>query len=406
VFVLVKWVGSKDFYLKTVYDEKIPLRYWHNRREYVLTLERLMKEALYLRPDKPVEWSRPQKKMDLMFDYQGRFVCFSVRVNSVEDNTIIAEAPEALCKNLGRSYSRVGLPRDLEVRLNFLGDRYALKYPRVSEYAAEDSAEFTQRVNAKNFPALMKQLDTWIKQNASGYKVVLFKGVKPNAIEERILAETGKVLFIPSTRSKLPRSDPYPQKRLITEEMFLRYLESIGVAEAELAETLEGFIKEKFEGGILSEIWAPIRFQQYVIGYVHAWIRGGDRGLFNLSTVSTLFQCTRVFAVSLQQNGYFESGKIRNNFIDGKIFDISVSGLRFAYPVSLKPDSELTVKLRAPSRTVQVNARIVRQYTDGSMGYFGCRFLDMAPEDVRFLFEYIYGTPLTDKDAVFLAGEV
>jgi hypothetical protein len=30
----------------------------------------------------------------------------------------------------------------------------------------------------------------------------------------------------------------------------------------------------------------------------------------------------------------------------------------------------------------------------------------MAPEDLRFLFEYIYGKPFSDADAAFLSGQV
>jgi hypothetical protein len=30
----------------------------------------------------------------------------------------------------------------------------------------------------------------------------------------------------------------------------------------------------------------------------------------------------------------------------------------------------------------------------------------MEPEDLRFLFEYIYGRPFTDKDLAFLSGQV
>jgi hypothetical protein len=30
----------------------------------------------------------------------------------------------------------------------------------------------------------------------------------------------------------------------------------------------------------------------------------------------------------------------------------------------------------------------------------------MAPEDLRFLFEFIYGKPFTDSDAAFLTGQV
>jgi c-di-GMP-binding flagellar brake protein YcgR len=110
-------------------------------------------------------------------------------------------------------------------------------------------------------------------------------------------------------------------------------------------------------------------------------------------------------------NGYFETGKLKNEPFEGKVIDISASGLLFAYPNSalstaLLPDSELSVKLVAPRRTVSANARIVRRYKDNSQGYFGCRFLDMEPEDLRFLFEFIYGKPFTDTDATFLSGQV
>jgi hypothetical protein len=32
--------------------------------------------------------------------------------------------------------------------------------------------------------------------------------------------------------------------------------------------------------------------------------------------------------------------------------------------------------------------------------------MDMEPEDMRFLFEYIYGKPFTDTEAEFLSGQV
>jgi hypothetical protein len=256
------------------------------------------------------------------------------------------------------------------------------------------------------------QLAQWIKKNASGYKLVVFKDVKPTVIEERLLAETGKVFYLPSTQSGLPKTDPYPKKRLITEEIVLRYLESTGIKTSQLEETLNRFIKTKFDSGVLSDIWVPILFQEYVIGYVHGWITNKEKIMpFNFSIVDTLHQFASVFAFSLKANGYFESGKVANDTLNGNVIDISASGLLFACPHSslspmLLPDSELAVKLSVPNRSVQCNAKIVRHYKDSAMGYFGCRFLDMVPEDVRFLFECIYGKPLADSEAAFLAGQV
>ena len=110
-------------------------------------------------------------------------------------------------------------------------------------------------------------------------------------------------------------------------------------------------------------------------------------------------------------NGYFESGKLKNEPFEGKIIDISASGLLFTYPNSslantLMPDNELAVHLRTPRRTVNTKAKIVRRYRDSIQGYFGCRFQDIEPEDLRFLFEYIYARPFTDTDAAFLSGQV
>jgi len=69
-------------------------------------------------------------------------------------------------------------------------------------------------------------------------------------------------------------------------------------------------------------------------------------------------------------------------------------------------DAELSVAIEAPNRNINVNARIVRRFKDKSACYFGCRFLNMAPEDTRFLFEHLYGRQYDDNDSAFLTGQV
>jgi hypothetical protein len=193
--------------------------------------------------------------------------------------------------------------------------------------------------------------------------------------------------------------------------MFKRYLESTGVDLAYVDEACTRFIKTKFDSGVFSDAWIPILFQEYVIGYIHIWINKEGKLPFDYPVIDTLYQFAKVLAFSLKVNGYFEVGRLKNEPFEGKVIDISVSGLLFTYPHSpfstaLLPDSELAVKMIAPKRSIKAAAKIVRRYKDSSMGYFGCRFLNMAPEDMRFLFEYIYGKPLTDSDASFLSGQV
>jgi hypothetical protein len=402
---------EKDFLLKVLYDEQIPVMYLRDRTEYILILDKPAKGELVFKADRPISKIRSRSKLDLLFDYRGQVVIFAVEVNSVKDTIITTAIPDALYKNLDRSYSRVGTPSDLQVQLTFLGDRYSLSFPRIMEYEPGDLSDFFQNVDPRNLSGLIDQMAAWIKGYATGYKLVIFKDVKPSTPEERIVAETGKALFLASTLAGFPQTDPYPKKRLITGEMFKRYLESTGVDLAYVDDACARFIKAKYDGRIFSDLWIPVLFQEYVIGYIHAWINKEGKLPFDYGVIDRLYQFAKVLAYSLKINGYFEKGKLKNEPFEGKVIDISASGLLFSYPHSglssaLMPDTELSVKLLTPKRTINANARIVRRYKDNTQGYFGCRFLDMAPEDMRFLFEYIYGKPFTDTDASFLSGQV
>jgi hypothetical protein len=346
-----------------------------------------------------------------MFDYKGQVIIFSVVVTAFKDEHIVAESPEYLYKNLDRSYSRVTTPQDMKVQFMFQGDRFSLQYPKVQEYENVEITEWMSKTDPKNLQGLIDEMASWIQIYANGYKMVIFKEVKPNTAEERIVAETGKTLYLPSTLANFPKADPYPKKRLITEEMFRRYLESTGVEQDFIDDAVNRFIKQKFDKGFFSDAWIPILFQEYVIGYIHIWINKEGKLPFDYSVIENLYQFAKVLSFSLKINGYFNSGRIKNEPFEGKIIDISASGLLFAYPHSslsaaLLADSELIVRLNTPKRTLKATAKIVRRYKDNALGYFGCRFLDMVPEDMRFLFEYIYGKPFTNNDATFVAGQV
>jgi hypothetical protein len=402
---------EKDFLLKALYDEQLPVLFFRNRVEYTLTVEKPTRDLIYFKSDRPITGLQPQNKMELKFDYRGKVISFTVEAASIRVDRITTTVPEFLYKNLDRSFSRVPSPPDLQFQFTFLGDSYSLGYPKIQDYEEEEVAQLMSAMDTKNLTGLIAQIAAWIKTVASDYKLHLFRDLKPANMEERLLSETGKSLFLPSSLEEPPQGDPYPQKRLITAAMFRRHLESSGIAPERLDAVVTRYIQMKAENGISSELWIPIRFQEYVIGYIHLWINKGEKPPFTYEVIDTLYQFAKVFVFSLKENGYFEANRVRNSPLDGRMIDISVSGTLFTYPhsnfaSSLVLNSELAVKLSAPKRVITTGAQIVRRYVDRKLNYFGCRFLDMAPEDLRFLFEYIYGKPFTDADAVFLSGRV
>ncbi|MDR0302088.1 MAG: PilZ domain-containing protein [Treponema sp.] len=403
---------ESEFYFKVLYDEKLPLKYIKDRVEYHLTLDQPVLEEMILRPDRPIDNLKPRSKIALLFTYRGQSIDFTTEIIKVSDELIICRTPEKIHKNLDRNYLRIDTPSDIKVLFTFRGERYNLSLPKITEYENVEANDLFGNDDSRNLSELIGQLTGMVKNHADGYKIVNFKDKKPETLEERIVSETGKALFLSVTKGRLPATDPYPKKRIITEEIFKRYLESTGVGIAYLGETCTRFMNNKYNDGIYSDAWVPILFHEYVVGYIHIWINKEGRPPFDYTMLDNLFQFSKVLAFSLKENGYFDTGKIHNEPFECSVLDISASGLLFACPHNLSiaslllVDSDLTVTIAAPNRTVNVVARIVRRIKDKSAVYFGCRFTGIAPEDTRFLFEYLYGRQIDDTDSAFLTGQV
>jgi len=403
---------EKEFLLKILNDEKLPIMYIKERNEFILTLEQNTGEELFLSCNKSPGKLKIRSKIPLLFNYRGQIIDFQAELLVQKESTLIFKMPDTLYKNLDRNFLRVDTPSDLRILFTFRGERYNLTFPKISEYDATGLEELGKNIDPKNLSVLAKQISQSLKNLSDGYKIVNFKDKKPETIEERIVSETGKALFIPSTSGLLPKTDPYPKKRIITEDSFKRYLETTGVGQAYISETCARFLKRKNDEGIISDAWVPILFHEYVIGYIHIWIGRKDRLPFDFSILDSVYQFAKILAFSLKENGYFDHGKMANNVFEGKVLDMSASGLLFAYPLgtpllsTLIIDSELTVTIEAPYRTISVAAKIVRKFKDKTACYLGCRFSNIAPEDTRFLFEHLYGRQIDDEDTVFLAGQV
>jgi c-di-GMP-binding flagellar brake protein YcgR len=386
--------------------------YIRDRTEYILTLDSPAGEELIFRPDRSLGKLKSNIKLPLLFNYRGQTIDFNVQVLGQREELVFCKTPDTLYKNLDRNYLRVDAPSDMKILFAFRGDRYNLAFPKVMEYENIVAEELVQSLDHRNLSGLIRQVAGLLSNFADGYKIVNFKDKKPETTEERIVSESGKTLFIPSTAGFFPKTDPYPKKRIITEDLFKRYLETTGVGTTFLDDNCARFLKHKLDEGIFSDAWVPILFHEYVIGYIHVWITKEDRPPFDFSVLDNVYQYAKVLAFALKENGYFEHGKIENELFAGRVLDISASGLLIACPLggslitTLLVDAELTVVIETPKRTVKIVAKVVRRFKDKSAGYLGCRFLDMEPEDMRFLFEHLYGRQIDDSDTAFLTGQV
>jgi c-di-GMP-binding flagellar brake protein YcgR len=390
---------EKEYFLSKLISEQIPVVYIFNRQDFIFKVDKITKESIEFITARTVEGLVPNKRLNLMFDYKGLVISFNVEIKQIKEEIIITTIPEVLYKNLDRANSRVSVPNDLQIELISLEDRYSLPFPKSLNFEALDESAVVPNIDPKNFNAIVDEMARDLKEYIDGYKLVYFNAtVKPEKVEECVIAESGKILFIPSTDKKLP--DFAPEKKFITNAIFQRYFESIGVGQTFVNQTIDQFMKSKRADGIASAMWVPLCFQEYVIGYIYVWKKIAERMvsriLFDEALGEKLYRYGKCLVLSLSQRGYFEAGRMKDRVINGKAVDISASGIRFAVPNSflfanLQPGVEVGINMSAPGRTINARLRIRRRYKEGSLVFLGCSFLDMTPADGQFLFEVIYG---------------
>ena len=404
---------EKEFFLQTLFTAQIPVMYIHGQTQYFLYMaQKPTKGQLFFKPDRPIAGLKVHKNINLIFDYYGEVIIFTVEVADIKETHIVTFEPEFLHKNLARSFHRVSPPADLQVFFTLKGEYYSLPYPRIHNYEDEAPAELIDTMDPTNLDGIYSQIIAWGENIASGIKITLFQDTKPSFTEERLLAGTGKSFYLPSTLGTFPIQDPYPKRRLVTEEMFKRYLESTGVDKQSVNGACADFIKKKNEAGVFSELWVPILFQEYAVGYIHIWVQNEEGAKpLDYGVIDSLYQFTKVLAVSLKTNGAFDHGKMENKTFITQVIDISASGLLFTYPdltyaKKLLPETEVSAQLKTEHRAINTMVKIVRQYKDGVQMNYGCRFLDMEPEDLRFLFEYLYGKTFSPEEKDFFMGKV
>ncbi|MDR0629470.1 MAG: PilZ domain-containing protein [Treponema sp.] len=413
---------EKDFMINMLYNEQIPIIYLHNRKEYILKVEKYTKDKIYFKSDRPIGDLVTGKTIELIFKHNTLLISFTVEMNvlehgiHVQENHFVGNMPEFLYKDLDRSYRRVSFPRDMEVKFTLAADQYILPFPKVSvveSFEETDAAlEGSIEPDIHDFNGVLAAIDRRIKNFADGYKVVLFDET-PLSFEEQLIAKNGKALFLPSMTKPFPspNTSTYPGKYLITEEQFKEYLKSTGVNPTYFDKAIAHFFDSKKEGGILADLWVPLFFKNYVVGALRVWIKKAEKVPLDYTVIAPLYRYAQSLVLALKEKGYFEAHRIKDTLITATGIDISSSGLRFTYPhsaiaSSMTLNSTVALKLLMPKRTINVNVQIVRSYKKRDTLFFGCRFLDISPEDMRFLFEYIYGTPFTELGTSLISGHV
>ncbi len=400
---------EREFLLTTAMREHSAILMSAGGGEWTVKILAVDQNIITLIHDVPLRLQGKGVIYDFRYTIRDQSIAFKAEIIEPGEKRCGISMPDKVYKNLSRRFIRLPPPGDLGASFAFAGERYDLNFPPSAVYNPLKEPEPSPDFNPADLRGLMAEFERKALSVASDRGIVMFKDRKPENVEEQLVASTGRCFCMSSNRSGLPKSDPFAERTILTRDDFLKHFIESGMEPSFAENEVARLERAKRSSGVISELIVPILFQDYTIGYASIVNRWVDKPAFDLPLIETFVAFARVFSWSLKLHGYFKgAAKLESDFRP-LVVDVSAGGLLFMSEdkhmiQALKEDSPVSVRLVARKRTIDAGGTIRRLYTDTEEGYFGIEFQHMAPEDFRFLFEYLYGRPYTDEDSDSIEG--
>ena len=288
--------------------------------------------------------------------------------------------PQEVLKAPNRKSVRVPPPPGLGVEFYMNNQHIVLDYPESCEYSDVEMPEVQAGLDVSSITGLMESFKRRSSFVAGMGALVMFqKGRKPETVEERLIAHFGRALLIPSMQSPLPADDPYVDGRIITQQMADAWEgPSIFLEGA----TLEKSRLAKGRLGIVSEVYCPLLFYQYVVGYVYLKNDEANRVCLDFQSVDFAWESARALAFKLHQNNYFKVNEKRPDPCVPSVLDLSLEGMLMSLPresfkLNIKKHTILNMRILYLEDVIELKARVVRHFGDKENDYYGMFFIGM-----------------------------
>jgi hypothetical protein len=391
----------KEFVFKSLIDHNVELKIHGHRKELSGPVVDIQDEYLEIeiRSGNP-DFFDVEEAVQVYFLFQNNYHTFQTAIVDKGDRRLRIAHPEEVYKNPQRKNERVRLTGRAEVFFKIKGQRVELNFPRSNRYMGPSPERINNRLSmdVSSIKGLYQNFRDKVKGEVSEGRIVMLRDKALDKYEEKVMAATGKMLWIPSTEEDFPASDPYPDERLITRRDLVKYEESLDRPPHVITSKLGNILYEKQKKRIHSELFCPILHELYLVGYIYLCNREERKEKISTDLLEYVYDFSRVLGYSLNLTGYFTAEGTMERRYEAPIIDISASGLLFAHPRSelfdnllIQTDMEITV--RFPERTMVIGSRVRRKFQDSERCYFGVQFLHMSPDDMNFLYEKLYGKP-------------
>ncbi len=389
-----------EFILKALSDKVIPVSIHTKKKNIVGRISdfNLEKNVILELSEQEIKLLNKDEKINIYFSYFSHVMNFTATITEISDEQITVSYPLKIYKNLSRKYERVIPPENSKIVFSVKGEKFQLDFPKTEEYNAVDYPEFnTEEFPVDNLSQLLNDYRKKVLESVSYVNIVTYRKQKPESIEEKLLALSGKVLYIPSVNKDIPLFVEIENVPVLTRDTIDSYIPGA-------QKLLKESNSEKYDKGIHSELYCPILYLEYVVGYIHLQNKGVKQTRIKNDIIEYTYQFSKILAFSLKISGYFNQGKreIHEKY-ENTIIDVSASGLLFGsnskkLEKSIYLYSDIKIDLILGEKVIPINTRVMRKFKNGDNVFFGLIFLEIDPKDFELLFYLVYGRKITNND--------
>jgi hypothetical protein len=345
--------------------------------------------------------------INAFFRFRGRVMTFSARVLEVTEEVIVTYQPEKVFRDLSRGFERIMHPEGISVSLVLEGKTVELSYPASEMYEPVEPPDYDPGFDATKIQELLKTFRERASHYASDSKIVMFRERKPQTTPEGVVARSGKAVILPLNSNDVYTFPKQLRERMLEQDEIIRLRKQQGMELHEVQEELTNHVRFMTDNQINRELYVPILYHQYVVGYLYLFKSEENRSQFHPKAVELCLEFGRILSYALQVNGYFRPQPGVVEYEESELIDISGSGMLFTLPqdgpdLSLYTEVELKVQLE--SETIPANGKVVRKFGDNMFRYYGVKFINISTEGMEKLFDRLYGADYRgDIDSVGLA---
>lgn len=357
---------------------------------------------LFSSSDSLISEIHEEETVTFFFAFFSHTMTFTTKVIK-EGNPLKIFIPKHIYKNLKRKFIRISNDSAIELSFTLENARIVLDFPKTQEYESFDTELFSDDFELSNLKELFQQFKLKAMDYAVESEIIMLRSKTPETFEEKIVTDTGKSLFITETAVPFPDKNNVDSEFVITKDMFLDKHGDEKISYGMNLRQIEVLLKKKRENGIYAELYTPVIYHEYAIGYIRLSNNSTRKQAFTAKTLNFAREFSRILAYTLEKQGYFSGAELKEGNYLPEIIDISASGLLFTHPEKKLSEilglyGDLKLSLKIGPRKMEISSRVMRKYKTKKIYFYGIQFLEIEPEDFRFLFDYVYGRPFSDDD--------